>query len=76
MDNNESQLKKIIEKRIEAKSNYSLLFVALKVLDDALKKLEEVNDNNFVEMVSLLERALKITWSSGNKGSRMVSLWQ
>jgi len=55
MDNNESQLKKIIEKRIEAKSNYSLFFVALKVVDDALKKLEEENDFHIVEMVSLLE---------------------
>ncbi len=48
-------MKKVIERRIEAKSNYSLVFAALKVVEDAVKKLEEENDLRFVEMVSLLE---------------------
>jgi len=55
MDKNENQLKEIIEKRIEAKSNYSFVFVALKVVEDAVKKFEEENDLRLVEMLSWLE---------------------
>jgi len=56
MDKNENQLKERIEKRIEAKSNYGLVFFALKVVEDALKKFEEGNNLRLVEIVSLLER--------------------
>lgn len=51
----ESQLKKIIEKRIELKCNYNLVFVALKVVENALKKLDGENDLRHEEMVSLLK---------------------
>lgn len=59
MDTNQSQLKKIIEKRKEAKSNYGLVFVALKVVEDSVKKLEEENDLIFAKMESLLESVEK-----------------
>jgi len=55
MDNNESQLRNIIEKRMDAKNNYNLIYTALKVMEDAVKNLEEENDLRIVEIVSLLE---------------------
>jgi len=66
MDNNESQLRNIIEKRMEAKTNYSLVYTALKVMEDEVRKLEDDNDLRVVEMVSLLDRTETVTEKEEN----------
>lgn len=57
MDNNESQLRNIVEKRMEAKTYYNLAYTALKVMEDEVKKLEENNELRVFEILSLLNRA-------------------
>jgi len=53
VESNESQLRNIVGKRKEAKNNCNLIYTALKVIKDAVKKLEEDNDLRIVEIVSL-----------------------
>ncbi len=61
MDNNESQLRNVVEKRMEAKTYYNLAYTALKVIENEVKKLEENNELRVLEILSLLNRAESVT---------------
>ncbi len=66
MDNNEGHLRNIIEKRMEGKNIYSLVNIALKLMEDEVRKLEQENDLRIVEIVSFLENPETLIGNEAN----------